>query len=102
MSTDDIRKHAKALSAKGASKGGKARANSLTAEARREIAQRAAETRWGETVPKATHSGFLEIAGRKFSCDVLEHATHLLTQRVFLTASGLSSKPSGKTITANA
>lgn len=100
MGTDNIHKHAKALSLKGASKGGKARANSLTAEARREIAQHAAETRWGETVPKATHSGFLEIAERKFSCAVLENGTRLLTQRDFLTAIGRSSKPAGKKSTA--
>ena len=40
---ENISKHAQALSAEGASKGGKARANSLTPEARKEIAQHAAE-----------------------------------------------------------
>jgi len=38
--------HAQALSALGASKGGKARAKKLSAEKRREIAQKAAQTRW--------------------------------------------------------
>jgi hypothetical protein len=38
--------HAQALSALGASKGGKARAKSLTKEKRKEIAQKAARARW--------------------------------------------------------
>jgi hypothetical protein len=38
--------HAQALSALGASKGGKARAKKLSAEKRREIAQKAAQKRW--------------------------------------------------------
>ena len=40
--------HAQALSALGASKGGKARAAKLTAAERSEIAKRAAAMRWGE------------------------------------------------------
>jgi hypothetical protein len=40
--------HALALGAKGWSKGGKARAASLSAEERREIARRAAAKRWGK------------------------------------------------------
>ena len=39
--------HAQALSALGASKGGKARAAKLTPEQRKEIAQKAAAKRWG-------------------------------------------------------
>ena len=38
--------HAQALSALGASKGGKARAESLTAKQRSKIAQKAAKARW--------------------------------------------------------
>lgn len=38
--------HAVALSKLGASKGGKARAKSLTPEKRKEIARKAAKTRW--------------------------------------------------------
>jgi len=38
--------HAQALSALGASKGGKARAKKLSPEKRREIAQKAARKRW--------------------------------------------------------
>jgi hypothetical protein len=39
--------HAVALGAKGASKGGQARASRLTPEERKEIAKRAASRRWG-------------------------------------------------------
>ena len=40
--------HAKALSALGASKGGKARAKSLTKKERRAIAKKAAQVRWAK------------------------------------------------------
>src|SRR5271154_4899996 len=40
--------HAQALSALGASKGGKARAESLTAKRRTAIAKKAAKSRWGK------------------------------------------------------
>jgi hypothetical protein len=48
MKKEDFRKFAKALSDLGAAKGGKARANTLTPEERREIAKRAAEARWAK------------------------------------------------------
>lgn len=101
MTTDDISQHAKALSVRGASKGGQARTKSLTAEERQEIARNAAQKRWGTTIPKATHTGILDIAGRKLSCAVLEDGTRLLTQRDFLAAIGRS-KPSSKKKTARA
>jgi len=41
--------HAQALSALGASKGGKARAESLSAKRRKEIAKKAAAKRWGRS-----------------------------------------------------
>jgi hypothetical protein len=40
--------HAAALSKLGAAKGGKARAEALTAAERREIARKAARARWGK------------------------------------------------------
>jgi len=43
-----INKAAQMLSKLGASKGGKERAKSLTAERRKEIAQKAAKARWGK------------------------------------------------------
>lgn len=95
--------HAKALSNLGSAKGGKARAERLTAEERQEIARQAAETRWGgDNLPAATHVGKLEIAERTISCAVLENGTRLLTQRDFLLAIGRSAKPAGKNSTAKA
>lgn len=44
--TEGKNPHAQALSALGASKGGKARAQKLSAQERKEIAQKAATTRW--------------------------------------------------------
>jgi len=41
--------HAQALSKMGASKGGKARAKKLTAKKRKEIAEKAAKSRWAKT-----------------------------------------------------
>jgi hypothetical protein len=43
--------HAQALGKLGGLKGGKARAEKLSAEARREIAQRAAQARWAKKKP---------------------------------------------------
>jgi hypothetical protein len=45
--------HAVALSKLGAKKGGEARAAALSAEERREIAQRAARARWSRTKKKS-------------------------------------------------
>ncbi|MGB6873365.1 MAG: hypothetical protein WBE46_04395 [Dehalococcoidia bacterium] len=44
--------HAVALGRLGGLKGGKARANKLTPERRKEIARKAAESRWGSTTLK--------------------------------------------------
>ncbi len=84
--------HAKALSQVGASKGGKARAERLTEEERREIARQAAEARWGATIPRAPYQGRLNIADRTIDCAVLEDGTRLLTQQTFLIAIGRAKK----------
>jgi hypothetical protein len=44
--------HAQALSALGASKGGKARALKLSAKKRKQIAQKAAQSRWAKSKPR--------------------------------------------------
>jgi len=46
--------HAVALSKLGASKGGQARAANLTPEQRREIAKKAAQTRWAKKAATAS------------------------------------------------
>jgi hypothetical protein len=62
---------AAALSLRGASKGGKARAEKLDPEVRSQIARRAAEARWGAP-PSATHVGKIQIGDRVLDCAVLE------------------------------
>lgn len=80
------------------SKGGKIRAEKLTAEQRHEIASSAAKARWAEAsnLPKATHMGLLKIGEAEIPCAVLSDGTRLLTQAGFLQALGRSSKPKGR------
>lgn len=70
------------------SMGGKARAESLSAERLSEIAQKAAKARW--SIPKATHFGELDIVGIKIPCYVLEDGRRVLSQRGLQTSIGLS------------
>jgi hypothetical protein len=69
------------------SKGGKARAEKLTPEQRREIAQAAAEARWA--LQQATHSGRLKIGDMEFPCSVLSDGTRILTQSDFMEGMGM-------------
>jgi hypothetical protein len=80
-----------------ASKGGKARAASLSPEARKEIARQAASSRWGQDLPRALADGQLMIAGRLIACAVLETGKRVLTQDTFLTAIGRSARPKAGT-----
>jgi len=79
---------AKTLSALGAAKGGKARAESLDDDQRREIAQKAARARWGD-MRKATHVGDLKIAGFELPCAVLEDGTRVLSETGVVKSLGL-------------
>ena len=80
------------------SKGGKARAEKLSADNRRSIASAAAKARWAEAsnLPKATHVGMLNIGGSDIPCSVLSDGTRLLTEEGFLSALGRSAKPKGR------
>jgi P63C domain len=80
-----------------ASKGGKARAESLEPSQRSQIARQAAIARWSQELPKATHTGKIQIAGSILNCAVLETGKRLLTQETFLTAIGRAGKAKGKT-----
>ncbi|MBX9729051.1 MAG: hypothetical protein K2X31_09100, partial [Sphingopyxis sp.] len=82
------------------SRGGKARAQSLTPEARKEIATRAAQARWGthgdgedSLVPKAIAMGVLRIGN--IPCAVLDDSenTRVLTHSGLLAAIGRTGKP---------
>jgi len=65
------------------SKGGKARAGKLSAEARTDIARRAADARWGKDslLPKETHSGALKVIDRQIPCSVLEGGIRVFSTR---------------------
>lgn len=54
------------------SKGGFARAKSLTAEAKREIAAKAAAARWENRLPRANYEGVIRIADAEIPCAVYE------------------------------
>ena len=73
------------------SQGGLARAEALSPEERKDIAQKAAEARW--SLPKATHLGEITLGERKIRCAVLENGTRVLTQYDVLEAIGRSGKP---------
>lgn len=67
----------------GKAKGGKARAESLTAEERKEIAQKAASTRWApriEGLPNVTHRGELIIGDTKIPCAVLDNGKRVISE----------------------
>lgn len=80
------------------SKGGRKRAENLSAQERSDIASLAARARWSgmANLPKATHMGTLEIGDATIPCAVLSDGTRLLTQAGFLGALGRSTKPKGK------
>ena len=83
--------HARALSELGASKGGKARAESLTPEERSGIARHAAEKRWEVVsfgVPKETHEGILRIKGKEIPCSVLDNKLRVFSTRGVTRAMG--------------
>lgn len=92
---------AKELSKLGASKGGVARAEKLTAEERSEIARNAVEARWekaGKTkdhLPRATHDGELKIGDIAIKCAVLEDGTRVLSRATFIKAIGRKGKAKG-------
>ena len=95
MPESDVTKAAKALSARGASKGGRARAEQLTAEERSAVARTAAAARWG--VREAVFNGELHIGDRNIPCAVLDDGTRIISQGGFLLSIGRSRTPKAKT-----
>jgi hypothetical protein len=83
---DPTSEAATVLGQKGASKGGNARAERLDPARRSEIAQAAAEARWGRSVPYASHVGQLQIGDRVLDCAVLEDGTRVINQGTLLAA----------------
>lgn len=104
MESQDINasEHARALSAIGAQKGGKARAAKLTKEERHNIARKAAETRWEKQEERLgttnilrakKYVGTLDLGGYKISCAVLDNGQRVLVERSM--ANALGTKGSG-------
>lgn len=92
----DLSQQAQELSRRGASRGGRARAERLPAEERTEIARRAANARWGIKTLPATHTGNLQIGdGVVVACAVVEGGTRVINQGTMLTALGRSRRPKG-------
>lgn len=95
---------AKELSKLGASKGGAARAKSLSAGERSAIARAAVEARWRKAgklteVPVATHGSPdnpLRIAGLEIPCYVLADGTRVLVQRGMLTSLDMKQGTAGR------
>ncbi len=70
-----------------ASRGGKARAKTLSPDERKQIAIAGAEARWGR-IPIAEYSGVLEIGDLKIPCSVLEDGTRVFSESGFTKALG--------------
>lgn len=76
--------------------GGKARAEALSPERRREIAKRAAASRWGTAMRTAiSREGVVEINGAELLCYVLDDETRVLARASFVRAMGRTGKVKG-------
>jgi len=78
------------------SKGGKARAEKLTPERRKEIARLAAENRWSRELPQASHEGAIPLGASELSCAIVGE-TRVITQATFLRAMGRARSPKAGT-----
>lgn len=78
------------------SMGGKARAEKLSKEERKEIARGAALARWDKDIPKATHEGILTIGDMEIPCAVLENGKRVLTQSGVMVALGRARQAKGR------
>lgn len=79
------------------SKGGYARAKSLSSKERSEIAKQAAAARWNTDLPIATHEGELTLGGVKVTGVVLPNGQRIITQATFLRVLGRSRSPKAGT-----
>ena len=75
------------------SKGGRARAQALSEDSRREIARQAARARWEKErvmgpMPKATHRGTLRIGEASIPCAVLDDGRRILSETGITNALG--------------
>ena len=73
---------------KGKAKGGIARAKSLTADEKKDIAKKGASARWDTSTEIAKRSGSIEIGDISIPCAVLEDGTRVLSERAITKAFG--------------
>src|ERR1019366_5267357 len=81
-------------------RGGRARAEKLTAQERKDIARHAAQERWQRDLPQATHGSPdhpLRIGELEIPCYVLGDGRRVLHQRGMVNALGMSRGSSGST-----
>lgn len=74
----------------------RARANSLSATRRSEIARHAADSRWSKDLPTALYEGKITIGDAELGCAVLEDGTRVLTQSDMMRALGRSRQAKGR------
>jgi hypothetical protein len=79
------------------SKGGEARARSLTPQQRSEIAKNAAKARWEDASPVATHEGVFAIGDTEIFAAVLPDGSRIISQAALLRAIGRSRSPKAGT-----
>jgi hypothetical protein len=79
------------------SRGGEARAVTLSTERRKAIARIAAESRWGADLLRATHDGPLHIGDATLVAAMLPNGKRLIVQGTMLTAIGRSRTPKAGT-----
>lgn len=85
---EDKNEAAAALSALGASKGGKARAARLAPERRRAIGTKGALKRWGVEPVEATHAGLLKLGDIELACANLPDGKRVIAESTMLAALG--------------
>jgi hypothetical protein len=76
--------------------GGNARAASLSAKERSDIAKKAATARWAKHLQNATHEGEIEVAGLSLPVAVTADGNRLMISKAFMTALGRPWKGSYK------
>jgi hypothetical protein len=72
----------------GKAKGGHARAEALSPEEKKEIAQKAAKARWDDSIEIAKRAGTIEIGDISIPCAVLADNTRVLSERAITKAFG--------------
>lgn len=79
----------------GRSKGGSARAASLSPEERSAIARKAADAKHNKPLPTATHKGLLKIGDVEIQCFVLDDGRRVISGRGLTAAIGMKGRGQG-------